>query len=214
MSIRDLRDGPGGAEPALADGAAALYFDLASPYTYLAAERADRLFAQLSWCPAVVAHGASDRDADRDAVLARAAQLRMPLVWPTPLPRRVSGAMRVVSLAAERGVGAQFVLAAGRLMFCGDYDIEDPGVLAVAAGVAGIPRVEALSAARDLRRDEPIERTGRRLLVDGADQLPAVRVGGTLFCGEGRLDAAAAQAGQARSGRGRTNAARGQLRAV
>ena len=32
---------------------ATLYFDLGSPYTYLAAERAERLFAGLEWRPAL-----------------------------------------------------------------------------------------------------------------------------------------------------------------
>lgn len=176
---------------------AALYFDLGSPYTYLAAERADRLFARLEWLPAwadVLQGGAFAEDGWR-AVHERASLLGLPLVWPDEPPHTVSGAMRVASLAAERGRGAEFVLAASRLAFCGGFDIDDPEILAEAAAAARIGLRETLQAAGDLGRDGPIEETGRALLAAGATQLPALRVGRMLFCGEDRLlEAAAARA--------------------
>ena len=100
--------------------------------------------------------------------------------------------MRVASLAAERGLGAAFVLAACRLQYCGGYSIEEPEILAEAAAAAGIDLGEMLRAAGDLGRDGPIEETGRTLLAAGADRLPALRVGRLLFCGEDRLSAAVA----------------------
>ncbi|WP_332674097.1 hypothetical protein, partial [Aromatoleum sp.] len=53
---------------------ATLYFDLASPYTYLAAERAERLFAGLEWQPAFTGmlHGSELGDEARAAAAARA----------------------------------------------------------------------------------------------------------------------------------------------
>lgn len=174
-----------------------LYFDLASPYTYLAAERAERLFAGLEWRPAcadVLHYGEFGAEGMR-AVSARAALLKLPLVWPDGYPYRVCGAMRVAALAAERGCEAAFVLAASRLAFCGGYDIDDPEILAEAAAAAGIGLVETLQAAGDVGRDGPIEELGRVLLAGGAQRLPALRVGRTLFCGEDRLlEAAAARA--------------------
>lgn len=172
---------------------ATLFFDLCSPYTYLAAERADRLFAGLEWLPAssdVLNRGTLDGDG-----LCRAAErarlLGLPLVWPEERPYRVRGAMRVASLAAERGCGAAFVLAASRLAFCGGFDIDDPEILAEAAAAAGIGLSDALRAAGDGGRDGPIEEAGRLLLAAGAVRLPALRVGRTLFCGEERLTEAA-----------------------
>jgi 2-hydroxychromene-2-carboxylate isomerase len=179
-----------------------IYFDLAAPATYLAAERADRLLAGLRWRPAraLALHGdAAERDLG--AVAERAAQLGLPFVRPTRSPRRVPHATRVATLAAERGMGATFVLAASRLMFCGDYDIEDPEILAEAAAVAGIGRLEMLRAAADERRDAHVDYAGRELLVAGADRLPAVRVGGRLFCGERRLGHAVAAARELRAHR-------------
>ena len=95
--------------------------------------------------------------------------------------------MRVASLAGERGLGAAFVLAASRLVFCGGFDIDEPEILAEAGAAAGIDLGEMLHAAGDAGRDGPIEEAGRMLLAAGADRLPALRVGRMLFCGEDRL---------------------------
>lgn len=173
----------------------ALYFDLQSPYTYLAAERADRMFAGLRWLPAssaALGSGAVPCDAERDAIVRRADALDLPLVWPAEPPSETLEAMRVASLATEQGVGAQFVLATTRLLFCGGYSIGDPEILAEAAAASGIDWHDTLRAAGEAERDGPIEEAGRRLLAAGADRLPALRVGGRLFCGEDRLGEAAA----------------------
>lgn len=130
----------------------------------------------------------------------RAAELRMPLVWPETWPNAGRGAMRVAALAAERGCAAPFVLAASRLAFCGGYDIDDPEALAEAAAAAGLGLDEALAAASDLRRDGPLERAALRLTARGADGLPVLVVGRTLFCGEDRLAEAAAMADGGRFG--------------
>lgn len=176
---------------------ATLYFDLGSPYTYLAAERADRLFARLEWLPASadVLHDAQMGEEGAHAVSERARLLGLPFVWPEEPPQSVRGAMRVASLAAERGCGAAFVLAASRLAFCGGFDVDDPEILAEAAAAAGIGLRETLAAAGDAGRDGPIEEAGRLLLAAGASRLPALRIGRLLFCGEDRLlEAAAARA--------------------
>jgi 2-hydroxychromene-2-carboxylate isomerase len=176
---------------------ATLFFDLGSPYTYLAAERAERLFTRLEWLPASadVLHDGELTDEAMRAAYERATLLGLPFVWPEERPQSVRGAMRVASLAAERGCGAPFVLAATRLAFCGGFDISDPEILAEAAAAAGIGLDEALAAARDAARDGLIEETGRALLAAGASRLPALRIGRTLFCGEDRLlEAAAARA--------------------
>ena len=181
---------------------ATLYFDLGSPYTYLAAERAERLFARLEWTPASadILHGVRLTDEHVLAASERAALLGLPLVWPEEPSHSVRGAMRVASLAAERGCGGAFVLAASRLAFCGGFDIDDPEILAEAAAAAGIGLAETLAAAGDVARDGPIEDTGRGLLAAGATCLPALRVGRMLFCGEDRLlEAAAARSAAAQA---------------
>src|SRR6476646_1263705 len=60
------------------------FFDLASPWTYLAAERVDRRFADVRWQPAVgdALPGARDLAAQRGAVEAVAGNRRSPRAWP------------------------------------------------------------------------------------------------------------------------------------
>jgi 2-hydroxychromene-2-carboxylate isomerase len=182
------------------------YFDLASPWTYLAAERAERLFGGGRWRPAMgeaLLGGRSAPDpreeSERAAAERRAAELRLPLVWPEAWPDSGRGAMRVAALAAERGKAAPFVLAASRLAFCGGFELDDPEVIAEAAAAAGLPLGDALAAAGDLRRDGGMERAALRLLRRGADELPATVVGRRLFAGEGRLAEAAAAAAAPRA---------------
>jgi 2-hydroxychromene-2-carboxylate isomerase len=177
-------------------------FDLACPFTYLAAERVERAFDSIVWTPVAGASvtrtaRCSDPAAARrlcKAVEARAAQLRMPLVWPERYPSDVRAAMRVASYAAECGRAAAFTLAAGRLAYCGGFDLDDPEILAEAAAAAGLNLDACLEAARDEARDGMLEAAGRRLLAAGADMLPALRVGRSLFAGEQRVAEAAAAA--------------------
>jgi 2-hydroxychromene-2-carboxylate isomerase len=173
------------------------FFDLASPWTYLTAERVDRRFAEVRWQPAVgeALPGARDLDRQRGAVEERADELHMPLVWPEAKAAPGRSAMRVAALAAEHGRAAEFVLAASRLAFCGGYDVDDPEILAEAAAAADLGLDECLRAAGELRRDGPMERAALRLLAQGADALPVLVVGRTLFCGEHRLAEAAAAFG-------------------
>ncbi len=189
--------------PARTREPATFFLDLASPYTYLAAERVDRLFADVRWTP-VIAPALSDPTGGRSTVPwtpaviqaaeRRAAVLHMPLVWPDREPGTVRAAMRVAAYATAEGRGSAFVLAAGRLAFCGGFDVDDPEILAEAAAAARLPLDGCLHAARDARLDAPMKAAGRLLAAAGADRLPAVRVGGTLFCGEHRLAEAAGAA--------------------
>jgi 2-hydroxychromene-2-carboxylate isomerase len=179
---------------------AQMFFDLACPFTYLATERVERAFAHVTWTAAssetlqrrCLADDAETVQQVRTAAEFRAAALRLPLVWPESYPKPVPAAMRAAAFAAEQGRGGAFVLAAGRLAFCGGFDLDDPEILAEAAAAAGIRLDECLHAAGDTRRDGAMEAAGRRLLAAGADRLPALRIGRSLFWGEQRVAAAAA----------------------
>jgi 2-hydroxychromene-2-carboxylate isomerase len=198
------------AAPARRPRRAEFFFDLGSPFTYLAAERVDRAFEAVLWTPASAAalqRGAQGGDAAglerlRAAAEERAALLRLPLSWPERFPADAPAAMRVAALASAAGRGAAFVLAATRLAFCGGFDLEDPEILAEAAAAANIVLDDCLVAARDTGRDGAIEAEGRRLLGAGADRLPALRVGRALYWGEGRLSEAALAARLAAAAQG------------
>jgi len=176
-------------------------FDLCSPFSYLAAERVERAFDDVVWTPACTASLTCSSAIDPETLEQqrryaeqRAAELRLPLVWPERHPGPVPAAMRAAAYASEQGRGAAFVLAAGRLAFCGGFDLDDPEILAEAAAAAGIGMEGCLQAVGDVTRDGAIEGAGRRLLAAGADQLPALRVGRALFWGENRVAEAAAVA--------------------
>src|SRR5215218_3736525 len=177
-------------------------FDLCCPFSYLAAERVDRIFDDVVWTPASTSalccgSMASDPEAlaaYRSRAERRAGELRLPLIWPERFPEEVPAAMRAASYAAEQGRGAAFVLAAGRLAFCGGFDLDDPELLAEAAAAAGIDMDGWLHALGEIGRDGAIEAAARQLLAAGADRLPALRVGRSLFWGEHRVDEAAAAA--------------------
>ncbi len=166
---------------------AQFFFDLSSPFTYLAAERVDRAFEAVVWTPASAAAlqrgtlggDAAGLDRLRAAAEERAAMLRLPLSWPERFPAEVPAAMRVAAFASQAGRGAAFVLAATRLAFCGGFDLEDPEILAEAAAAANIVLDDCLASARDTRarrRDRgrraagcwPREPTGCRLCAWGA----------------------------------------------
>lgn len=169
------------------------YFDLGSPFTYLAAERVDRLFGNLVWRP-VLEEVLQVPPPPPEVAEERAHALGLPLVWPDHGPASMRPAMRVASLAAEQGRAAPFVLAASRLAFCGGFELDHPEVLAEAAAAANLGLAECLHAAGDIGRDGAMEAGARKLLAHGADRLPAVRVGRTLFAGEDRVAEAAAAA--------------------
>src|SRR4051794_35726685 len=143
---------------------AEFFFDLASPFTYLAAERVDRAFDAVTWTPAcarALRCRSLPADGEVEAIVAlaeeRAAALRLPLAWPERWPAATPAAMRVAHHAAQDGKGGAFVLAATRLAFAGGFDLDDVEILTEAAAAAGLPLDAALRAAREARRDGAME---------------------------------------------------------
>jgi 2-hydroxychromene-2-carboxylate isomerase len=184
------------------DAPIAFYFDPCCPFSYLAAERVERQFTSVEWIPVASADLQSDepwsdpRVARLLRVLAerRAAELRLPLVWPEHFPPRGTAALRVAVHAVRVGAGPAFALAASRLAFCGGFDLEDPENLAEAAAAAGIEHDECLLAAADPGNDVSLEANVRHLVSLGITQLPALRVGHRWFAGEASLAEASAWA--------------------
>jgi 2-hydroxychromene-2-carboxylate isomerase len=185
----------------------AFFFDLSCPFSYLAAERVERELGAAEWMPVAAGDvGATRSDADLPAIKAqvqrRAAALRLGLVWPERFPFQAARALRAAAYATESGAGASFALAASRLAFCGGFDLEDPEVLAEAAGAASLPVEECLAAARDTDRDAALQVTADGLRRRGVRRLPAIRVGRRWLEGErGLVTARALQQEPARYAR-------------
>jgi 2-hydroxychromene-2-carboxylate isomerase len=174
-----------------------LYFDLASPYTYLLAERVERRVRGAVWRPAVLRQPRLPGDDVVAEAQRRAHMLRMPLVWPERFPSRTPTAMRVATYANEQGCCSSYAIAAGRLAFCGGFDLEDPDIIAEAAAAAGLDVEGALVAARDPRRDHQIQMAGRGVGHAGGTLLPALEHERRIYCGEAHITAWLSQAGHA-----------------
>jgi 2-hydroxychromene-2-carboxylate isomerase len=170
-------------------GRAAFFFDPTCPFSYLAAERVERVLGEVEWVPtASVAFRRVARAEPPEAVRANAercaAALRLPLIWPDRFPADSPAALRATAYAAEIGAGARFALAAIRLAFCGGFDLEDPEIIAAAAAAAGVPRDSCLAAAADKARDAPVHATASALRARGVRRLPAIRIGRRFYTGE------------------------------
>lgn len=170
----------------------AFFFDLCCPFSYLAAERIERLLGDVEWVPIPPLMPAGVDISMRLGAEMRAAELRLPLVWPERLGGESPSAVRAAAFAAQAGAGARFALAAMRLRFCGGFDLEDPEILAEAAAAAGIGLTACLAAVNDESFDATALATVRGLRARGVQASPAVRIGRRLIAGEDRLPEAAA----------------------
>jgi 2-hydroxychromene-2-carboxylate isomerase len=189
---------------------AIFYFDLASPYAYLAAERVDGLFEEAGleppeWRP--ILFGAlikeldrtpwgltDDRDRHFAEIERRAAEYGLPpLVWPDPLPANSLHAMRAATVAAAAGPACarDFALAAFREAYAEGRDLADAETIAAAAGAAGIGP-EVMERIADPETKDRLRRTTEEAWNAGLQGVPTVAVGTELFWGDDRLAEAVA----------------------
>jgi 2-hydroxychromene-2-carboxylate isomerase len=167
---------------------ASFFFQLGCPASYLAAERIERAFGQVTWVPTArlpVLHGeGAVPTAELLALAAREAQaLRLPLVVPERFGDDFIAAWRAAACATAHEDGGRYVLAASRLAFCGGYDLDARTVIAEAARAARLDAREILAATGDPRWDEQLFGTARELAQLGITSSPAIRVGTSWFEG-------------------------------
>jgi 2-hydroxychromene-2-carboxylate isomerase len=166
----------------------AFFFDVGCPLSYLAAEHIERIFGDVDWVPV---SGAALHGERSDAELAhlrhqaeeQAAELRLPLVWPERFPAGAWRTQRAAAFAAELGAGPRFAVAAGRLAFCGGFDLDDPETRAEAAAAAAVPLGACLEAAADPSRDLALTATALALRARAVRELPVLRSGERWFAG-------------------------------
>jgi 2-hydroxychromene-2-carboxylate isomerase len=170
---------------------AAFFFELSSPFSYLAAERIERMLGAVTWVPTAPMDPRRGPRRLNDAPAARlitvaeqeAKLSRLPLVMPDGFPFDPRKATRAAAYASANGLGAAFALAAFRLAFCGGFDLESPTVLAEAAAAAGAPVRELLTAAEDPRWDAQPAGAARGLVGHRVASTPAIRVANRWFEG-------------------------------
>ena len=178
--------------------AAAFFFDVSCPLSYLAAERVERRLPGAEWVAVDGSEliGPSEDPVELTLVRSRAEDYarawRLPLVWPERYPLRAPCARRAAAFACELGAGPAFALAAARLAFCGGFPLDDPETIAEAAAAAAVPLRPCLKAAGERWRDEELGEVSATLRQVGIDRLPAFKVGSHWLQGEDALGAASA----------------------
>jgi len=127
------------------------FFDVGSPYAWLAAERVDTILpVTVGWQPVLLGglfraagRGSWGVTADREAGMAevsrRARERGLPAVrWPDPWPGDYLLAMRATTYAARLGRAREFALAAFRAAFTGGVDLGRPESLTAVGRAVGI----------------------------------------------------------------------------
>lgn len=182
------------------------YFDLGSPFAYLAAERLDEILPEpVTWQP--VSLGAlfkftgrsswalgdpGSRQVGMAEVERRALSYDLPpMRWPDPWPTNYLYAMRVAIYAFQAGRGRPFTMAAFRHAFAHGHDLALPEHVQQAAEQAGLDPRAADEATRD-----PEIKLALRTATDAAHELgvfgvPTIAIDDELFWGEDRLQDAA-----------------------
>jgi 2-hydroxychromene-2-carboxylate isomerase len=187
---------------------ATFYFDLGSPYAYLAAERVNALFAEVArrppeWQPILLgalfkrfgrgSWGETDRREEGMAEIERrAADYGLQEIrWPDPWPGNTLYAMRAATFAKQSGRTVAFALAAFRQAFAAGRDLTDPDNVLIAAAACELhPRAASKAVETQSIKAELIEQTARAGDL-GVRGVPAVVVGEEVFWGDDRLEEAA-----------------------
>ena len=188
---------------------ATFYFDVGSPYAYLAAERIGTVVpGPVRWQPVLLGGlfkltGRSSwalgdyrrREAGMAQIERRARGYGLPpIVWPDPWPTDYLAAMRVVTFAFLTGRGHEVATWAFRDAFQRGRELSIEAHTLTAASQAGLERREAREAMRDPDIKRALREATESAHALGVFGVPTVDVGGELFWGDDRLEDAAAHA--------------------
>jgi 2-hydroxychromene-2-carboxylate isomerase len=180
------------------------YYDLGSPYSYIAAERVNSVLPDVPvWQPILLGgvfkatgrsswgHGPARAEGMAE-VERRAAERGLPAVrWPDPWPTDTLTAMRAAIFAQDAGRAVAFSLAAFRQAFAAGRDLGAlDNVLLAAAACELHPR--AVTKGIETRAVKDRLRAETEAAVErGVTGVPTIAAAGRLWWGEDRLDEAA-----------------------
>jgi 2-hydroxychromene-2-carboxylate isomerase len=181
------------------------YFDLGSPYSYLAAERVNSVLGEVpEWQPVLLGGifrttGRSSwslgpgRAAGMAECARRAAERGLPpLRWPDPWPGDMLAAMRAATFAKRSGRTVAFALAAFRQAFAGGKDLGDVDNVLIAAAACELHPKAVMKALETRSVKDELRAATDTAIASGVVGVPTVAVGEQLFWGDDRLDEAAA----------------------
>jgi 2-hydroxychromene-2-carboxylate isomerase len=180
-----------------------IYYDLGSPYAYLAVARG----AQVLGCPIVLqpvlvgaifaqrgwgSWGETERRAENVAEVERRAATYglLPLRWPEGWPNNTLRAMRAAVWAGEQGAGDAFARTAFEAAFVRGEDLSREQVLLDVA--VAVDPTDAARGLADTRVKVALRAATDRAITEGVSGVPCTRVEGRIFYGDDRLEQAAA----------------------
>ena len=182
-----------------------LYFDLGSPYAYLALERAESVLGvrpelQPILLGAIFAKrgfGSWAATAARDGRVAeiesRAARYGLPpLRWPAVWPANGLQAMRCATWAARQGAAEEFARAVFRKEFAEGGDISQPELLLECVEEVGLEADDAVRAISSPDIKNALRDATEAAWELGVRGVPSVAVGEAIFFGDDQLELAAA----------------------
>lgn len=178
------------------------YFDLGSPYAYLAAERIEGLLPDVAWQPVLLggifkqtgrsSWSLTDRRQEGTAeVERRAKRYGLPLLcWPEPWPGNTLLVMRCATWAQQQGRVVEFAKAAFRAAFVKGLDLSLAENLVGSAEQVGLdPNAMLVGAQSDVVKQQLVDTT-QQALNQNVIGVPTVVVNGEVFWGDDRLEQA------------------------
>ena len=185
------------------------FYDLGSPYAYLAAERVNTVLPVVPvWQPILLggiwkATGGGSWSLT-DARSARIAEVEsragryglQPVRWPPDWPNDTLTVMRAAIFAQKAGRAVAFSLAAFRQAFAGGRDLSITDNVLLAAAACELHPAAVLKGIESRAMKDGLRAATEQAVERGVTGVPTVAVGDRLFWGDDSLEAAAAALAQ------------------
>jgi 2-hydroxychromene-2-carboxylate isomerase len=183
------------------------YFDIGSPYAYLAAERLHTVLPEpVEWQPLLLGGlfkltGRSSwalgdyrrRQAGMADIERRARSYGLaPIRWPDPWPTEYLTAMRAATYAFTVGRGREFTMQAFRNAFQHGHELSITAHVLDAGVAAGLDRDELEQRITDPQIKQALKDATDAAHALGVFGVPTFAIGDELFWGDDRLEDAAA----------------------
>ena len=191
-------------------GGAVFFYDLGSPYAYLAAERIHKVLPVVPvWQPILLggiwqhtgggSWAQTDQRDEGMREIERRAEGRglQPIRWPDDWPTNTLTAMRAATFAASIGRAVAFSLAAFRQAFAGGKDLSDVDNVLIAAAACELHPNAVLKAIETQSVKDKLREATRDAYELGVRGVPTIAVGDELFYGDDRLEEAASALAEA-----------------
>jgi 2-hydroxychromene-2-carboxylate isomerase len=181
-----------------------MYFDLGSPYAYLALSRAESVLGVRPELRPVLLGAIFARRGFGSWAHTRAREGRMaeieqrarryglpPVRWPAGWPGNGLVAMRCATWAHAQGRGETFARAVFERQFVEGAEIADLEMLLGCAGDAGLDAEALVGALEQPAVKDSLRDASDRAWEAGVRGVPTVRIGESLFYGDDQLELAA-----------------------